>query len=492
MSYCLNPDCQKPVNLDNARFCQSCASKLWLKDRYRVTQPLGKGGFGKTFLAVDEQNRISCVIKQLLPEHQGNLKVKELFEREATQLAELGTHPQIPTWFDNFEQGLEKAGQQTNLSNQKYLYIVLELIEGKDLLKELEQSGKFNEKKIRKFLKDILPVLKFIHDKNVIHRDIKPDNIMRQNSDGKLVLIDFGGVKEFTQTNMGKTGLTGLHTPGYAPNEQIRGKVYPASDLYCLGATCIHLLTGIHPFNIYDALEDRLMWREALAKGRITISPHLIQVLDKLLKESVKERYQSADEVYRELFPKVKLSESILDFAAQRINQEMSQTITVINSKPETQLEGEWEAVLCSSKPPYRPDSHTWISVYPAKFSGNRVNCTIRVDTSKLRADNTYIRTIILRNNSYEKEEKLTIRVKTAPLPIQINKPPLLWLTLLLIVSLFSPVSINFATNMFGQIIKNNDYFYSQIKTNYDYLHDQMLVNYQNLNEEIKKIWDWR
>lgn len=107
MSYCLNPDCQKPVNLDNARFCQSCGSKLWLKDRYRVTQPLGKGGFGKTFLAVDEQNRISCVIKQLLPEHQGNLKVKELFEREATQLAELGTHPQIPTWFDNFEQGLE-------------------------------------------------------------------------------------------------------------------------------------------------------------------------------------------------------------------------------------------------------------------------------------------------------------------------------------------------------------------------------------------------
>lgn len=240
----------------------------------------------------------ACVVKQFSPSPQIRAnpesleKATELFHQEAVRLFHLGEHPQIPELLAHFEE-------------DKRLYLVQELIDGQNLLQELIQQGVFNEQKIRQLLGDLLPVLTFIHEKGVIHRDIKPENIMRRRKNGKLVLIDFGVSKQATQTMLGKVGTT-VGTQGYASIEQMRGQVYPASDLYSLGMTCVCLLTRCLPTkpefnNTYNALEGRWMWREHLPPDTM-ISDRLGQILDKLLQNLVKDRYQSALEVLQVLY----------------------------------------------------------------------------------------------------------------------------------------------------------------------------------------------
>ncbi len=298
MLYCSNPSCSNPFNRDGNKFCLSCGSQTLsplFRNRYRVIQLLGEGGFGRTYEAIDtDRMDDSCVIKQFFPQVQGTAaleKATELFKQEAKRLYELGEHPQIPRLIAYFEQ-------------DKRLYLVQELIEGQTLLAELNQQGAFSEEKIRQLLADLLPVLKVVHERGVIHRDIKPENIMRRRKDGQLMLIDFGVSKQVTATILGQAGTT-IGTHGYAPMEQMRGQVYPASDLYSLGVTCIRLLIQCLPKengsdDLYDALEGRWIWRERLPKG-VPISQQLGQVLDKLLQEPVKERYQSADKVLADL-----------------------------------------------------------------------------------------------------------------------------------------------------------------------------------------------
>ena len=292
MSYCLNPGCQKPLNPDGTNFCQSCGTKLvpLLRNRYRVIRPLGGGGFGRTFLAEDEDKlNEPCVVKQLLPQVQGTtalLKATQLFKEEARRLQQLGEHPQIPTLYAYFEQ-------------DNYLYLVQQLILGQTLRQELEQ-GAFSEQKIWELLIDLLPVLQFVHEHQVIHRDIKPENIIRRQSDGKPVLIDFGVAKQLSATALARPG-TSIGSFGYAPMEQMKGgEAHPASDLYSLGATCFHLLTGLHPSNLWAEQGYGWVtnWRQYLKKP---ISQELGQVLDKLLQKDIQQRYQSVDEVRQDL-----------------------------------------------------------------------------------------------------------------------------------------------------------------------------------------------
>ena len=196
MSYCLTPNCPNPQNPEGTKFCLSCGSKLLLKERYRAIRPIGEGGFGRTFLAVDEDRlNARCVIKQFLPQFQGTTaiqKATELFSREAVRLDELGEHPQIPALLAYFEQ-------------DKRLYLIQEFIDGPNLLQVLQQQGAFSEQQIRALLLDLLPVVQFIHEHQVIHRDIKPDNILRRNKDGKLVIVDFGVATQGTGTALAQT-----------------------------------------------------------------------------------------------------------------------------------------------------------------------------------------------------------------------------------------------------------------------------------------------
>jgi len=253
-----------------------------------------EGGFGRTYLAEDtDKLNEKCVVKQLAPKVQGTSALKkatELFQEEAKRLHELGIHRQIPTLLACFEE-------------DNFLYLVQELIDGQNLLAELKQQGKYSESKIRELLLDLLPILQFIHERQVIHRDIKPQNLMRRKEDGRLVLIDFGASKQFTATVMIKAG-TQIGTHGYTPLEQIKGgEAYPASDLYSLGATCFHLLTEVEPFELWvqQGYGWVTNWREYLPSS---VSDELVEVLDKLLKVNVNERYQSAYEVIVDLMPK--------------------------------------------------------------------------------------------------------------------------------------------------------------------------------------------
>jgi formylglycine-generating enzyme required for sulfatase activity/tRNA A-37 threonylcarbamoyl transferase component Bud32 len=319
MFYCSNPRCSNPFNPDNSKFCQSCGEPdltALFRNRYRVIRLLGEGGFGRTYEAVDiDRMDDSCVIKQFFPQVQGTSalqKATELFKQEAKRLYELGEHPQIPRLIAYFEQ-------------DKRLYLVQELIEGQNLLAELTQQGAFNEEKIWQLLADILPILKFVHDRKVIHRDIKLENIIRRRTSvssslpkggnfrssafrrggrGELVLIDFGVSKQVTGSLMSQVGTT-VGTPGYSPIEQMRGQVFPGSDLYSLGITCLRLLTQCLPKfdgsdDLYDAINGGWMWRERLPVGT-KISSELAIILDKLIQDYLKNRYQSADEVIKAL-----------------------------------------------------------------------------------------------------------------------------------------------------------------------------------------------
>ncbi|WP_341527669.1 bifunctional serine/threonine-protein kinase/formylglycine-generating enzyme family protein [Nostoc sp. UHCC 0302] len=303
MQICQNPNCSNPFNADGNRFCISCGQSNFgklLRNRYRVLELLGEGGFSRTYASEDaDRLNAPCVIKQFFPQVQGTgqrTKAAEFFKEEAFRLYELGeNHTQIPRLLAYFEQGSS-------------LYLVQEFIQGQTLLQELQQQT-YGEAEIRELLADLLPVLEFIHTHNVIHRDIKPENIIRRIGDEKPVLIDFGGAKQVTQATVGRQS-TVIYTLGYAPTEQMAGFACHASDLYALGVTCVRLLTQCLPLQdahgrihdpLYDAMNAKWLWHEYLQRKGINISEELRIILDKLLKHFPSERYQTAVEVINDL-----------------------------------------------------------------------------------------------------------------------------------------------------------------------------------------------
>lgn len=287
MSYCINPNCPNPENSTTQNFCQTCGTKLILAERYRPLRLLGAGGLGRTLLAEDESqpSKPYCAIKQFYPQGQNNSpKAAQLFHQEAERLQELGNHPQIPEFLAYFEQN-------------NCQYIVQEFIDGQNLNQELAEMGAFSEKQVRSLLSDLLPVLQFVHQGNVIHRDIKPENIIRRRRDNKLVLVDFGAAKYATWTILAKTGTT-IGSAGYAAPEQTFGKAVFASDIYSLGVTCIHLLTQMQPFDLYEPLESGFIWRQYLVNN--PVSQDLAELLDKMIDPVMKQRYQSVEQVLQD------------------------------------------------------------------------------------------------------------------------------------------------------------------------------------------------
>ena len=299
MSYCLNPQCQNPQNPQGTLYCIVCRSKLLLRERYRPIKPIGRGGFGRTFFAVDEDkpSHPPCVIKQFLPQNTGDpKKAAELFQQEAVRLDELGKHPQIPELLAHFEQ-------------DNYQYLVQEFIDGSNLAEKLIKKGPFDSNQIKQILNELLPVLQFIHEHKVIHRDVKPENIICRSSlpqatgwmtnTNRLVLVDFGAAKVITGTSLMQPG-TIIGSPEYVAPEQVRGHAIFASDIYSLGVTCIYLLTQVSPFDLFDVMKDKWVWRDYLSQS---INSMLGRIIDKMLATNPQMRYQSAAEVMKELNP---------------------------------------------------------------------------------------------------------------------------------------------------------------------------------------------
>lgn len=295
MTYCIATGCPKPKNAPNARHCKTCGGKLWLRDRYRVLGALGRGGFGATFLARDQSlpGYPPCVIKQLRPTTDvPNLleMARDLFQREANILGKIGNHPQLPRLLDYFEVAQE-------------FYLVQEYVSGSTLQKEVKHNGPFTEVSVRQFLKEILPVVQYIHSNQIIHRDIKPANLIRREQDKQLVMIDFGAVKDKVSAPKvdpsDQTALTAyaIGTPGYAPPEQMAMRPVYASDLYAIGVTCVYLLTGRSPKDLpYDPQTGELSWGDYAI-----VSEHFRQVMRKMLDISVHNRYQMAEDILRDL-----------------------------------------------------------------------------------------------------------------------------------------------------------------------------------------------
>ncbi|MEH2394739.1 MAG: serine/threonine-protein kinase [Nostoc sp.] len=335
MSYCLNPHCPKPENPADVKFCRTCGSKLLLKERYRAIKPIAQGGFGKTFLAVDEDkpSKPRCVIKQFYPQAQGTntlAKAVELFNQEAVQLDELGKHTQIPELLAYFTQ-------------EDRQYLVQEFINGQNLAQELAHRGAFNEIQIRQLLNDLLSVLQFCHARQVIHRDIKPENIIRESdaygkgeAQRKLVLVDFGAAKSATGTALNQTG-TSIGSPEYVAPEQMRGKAVFASDIYSLGATCINLLTKRSPFDSYDTNNDTWVWQQYL---QTPVSNQLSRILNKMLESFPIRRYQTVDEVLKDLNQRSQLAAAN---APKPILQSPQNSPPTFVSKSPSQIDRELE-----------------------------------------------------------------------------------------------------------------------------------------------------
>ncbi|MBD2439739.1 CHASE2 domain-containing serine/threonine-protein kinase [Nostoc sp. FACHB-110] len=259
-----------------------------LAGRYKIVKVLGSGGFSETYIAEDMQRPgyPHCVVKQLKPANTQakNLQLaRRLFHSEAETLEKLGTYPQIPQLLAYFEQDDE-------------FYLVQEYIVGHSLIKELPLGQGLSETTVTKIIRELLQILVFVHENKVIHRDIKPSNIIRRHSDKKLVLIDFGAVKELSTPQVEHSEQSpftiGIGTKGYAPSEQCFGRPQYSSDIYAIGMIGIRALTGIAPHEIDRNEDGEWEW-----KDKAFVSDALAEILSKMVLDDFKQRYQSAAEV---------------------------------------------------------------------------------------------------------------------------------------------------------------------------------------------------
>ncbi|MCF2151706.1 serine/threonine protein kinase [Desmonostoc muscorum LEGE 12446] len=282
MSLCINPNCLNPDNPDNLLRCQSCGSELLLEGCYRVTRPIGKGGFARTF-EVSDSGKLKILKVLTLNEPKAVL----LFQQEAEVLKRLN-HPGIPNAEDYFQFFPQNSQDPVHC-------LVMDKIDGENLHEWLEKRGNrpISEKQAILWLTQLANILHEVHQQQFFHRDIKPSNIML-TADGQLVLIDFGIAREITETYEKKQvagEITRFVSDGYAPLEQINGRAVLQSDFFALGRTFVHLLTGKYPLDLMadpygDPYTADLNWRDEANH----ISPFLGDFIDHLMMRPVKDR----------------------------------------------------------------------------------------------------------------------------------------------------------------------------------------------------------
>jgi serine/threonine protein kinase len=286
MICCLNPSCpqENPTLSEDTKYCTSCGQQLViLLDRYLPIGRMTTGDSTVAYFARDREGLVNndCVVRQLSIQHP---HARELAELEVKRLQELS-------------RGDSQLGEILNYHmDGEYLYLIQSFVQGQSLEKYLENHGIFSEEEVMDLLNSLLPVLQSLHNNNIIHRDLRLDNIIRRNN-GELVLTNFGVNRQST----GNIFEFDSGTPGYTPFELKEQSISnPASDLFGLGAVCFHLLTATHPqiaFQ-YFGYDWTSKWQEYLDRS---ISDNLSRVIDKLLQKNYGDRYQSARDVSKAL-----------------------------------------------------------------------------------------------------------------------------------------------------------------------------------------------
>ncbi len=260
-----------------------------LANRYLIQSLLGQGGFGTTFLArtINLPGQPLCLIKQLLPQFANSQHIsiaQQRFYLEAQCLGRLGSHAQIPTLLDYFTIDADR-------------YLVTEYIPGTVLTDLVSQQYTLTEAVVENFLIHMLRLLEYIHSHRLIHRDIKPQNIILCQTDRRFVLIDFGAVKNLDLSIVPSTNSTivsqSIGTPGFAPPEQLANRTVYASDIYALGMTCLYLLTGKEPTQLpIDPYTCELRWADL-----VEISADFSEIISRMVAVSLTDRFHSATQV---------------------------------------------------------------------------------------------------------------------------------------------------------------------------------------------------
>ncbi len=315
-------------------------------DRYRLTSLLGQGGFGRTFLATRltggvqaDRDQISlCVIKQIyqssprLQSGGSSSSFDSSFDAEAGQLRRLGKHPQIPRLLEA-------------ITSEQGHFLVQEYAPGQNLQQQVDADGPWDKDRVRSLLESLVNVLQYVHSFQIIHRDIKPANIVshsglardqdRHKSAPSPMLVDFGAAKSVRHSE----AKTVIGSAGYAAPEQSMGQATFASDVYSLGLTCLYLLTGLHPFELYSAAEDRWVWQDYLPAP---IEGRFAQVLNQMVERSLQQRYSSMEQVALDL----QFSQNLLIKGSQEIITRAKESVpglkNILISEGSTALKRLW------------------------------------------------------------------------------------------------------------------------------------------------------
>ncbi len=259
--------------------------KQILQQRYQLKQKLAQNAGRQTWLAEDIsiQPAETVILKFLSFGEQFQWQDLKLFEREAEILKQL-SHHRIPKYRDSFS--LE--------DNHNWFALVQEYIPGSSFKQLIESKQRFSEEELRTIATEVLEILCYLHTLNpqVIHRDIKPSNLML-GGEKQVYLIDFGAVQDNAAAQ--GTTFTVVGTYGYAPIEQFGGRTVPASDLYALGATLIHLATGIIPADLPQK-QIRIQFQD-----RVSLSNHFVRWIEKLTEPDIEQRFSTAPEALKAL-----------------------------------------------------------------------------------------------------------------------------------------------------------------------------------------------
>lgn len=358
-----------------------------LDNRYEVVHFLGYGGFGRTYLARDRQrfNEL-CVLKEFAPQISSPeilRKAAELFQREAGTLYQL-RHQQIPEF---------RAILQATIDTNDVLLIVEQYISGETYEQWVEAGNRLDEIGAVQFLKDILPVLSYVHDRGVIHRDISPDNLIREATTGKPFLIDFGSVKQIATTalqiasNQSGTSLksaTQIHKPGFSPPEQLYGNITPSTDLYSLAVTTLVLMTGRSPLELYDSQLGTWHWHTYLH-----LNPEFADLLDRLLAYQATDRPASAKNASQLLnaivFPVIPLG-TLAPYIPAPV-----QSVQPVQPDPRHSPVSQMRTVAVA------PANSSFPTTYPARIprqsdrQADRLNIDSQVKNNPLKQDNHFL-----------------------------------------------------------------------------------------------------